>query len=77
MRVSGNVIKVRAIYVSQKIADGNLIPRIPDPGSSLTAFPEQEKCYQVQNDYNNELSKAQKEIRDHHKSTKIKHPRYG
>jgi hypothetical protein len=66
MSVSGNVIEVRAKYVKQRMTDGNPIPRIPDPGPSFTAFQEQEKRNEVQNDYNNELSKAQKEIRDHH-----------
>ncbi len=48
------------------MTDGNPIPRIPDPGPSFTVFQEQEKWNEVQNDYNNELSKAQKEIRNHH-----------
>ncbi len=66
MRAAGNLIEVRAIYVRQRIIDGNPIPRIPDPGVSFTAFQEQEKRNQVQSDYNNELTKAQKEIRNHH-----------
>ncbi len=67
MRVSGNFIEVRAKYVKKRITDGNPIPRIPDPGPSFTAFQEQQKRNEVQNDYNNELSKAQKrKKRDHH-----------
>jgi hypothetical protein len=66
MRVSGNSIEVRAKYVKQRLTDGNPIPRIPDPGSSFSVFQEQEKRNEVQNDYNNELSKAHKEIRDYH-----------
>ncbi len=66
MRVSRNSIEVRAKYVKERIIDGNPIPRIPHPGSSFTVFQEQEKRNEVQNDYNNELSKAHKEIRDYH-----------
>ncbi len=66
MRVSGNLIEVRAKYVKQRMIDENPIPRIPDPGPTFTAFQEQEKRNDVQNNYNIELSKAQKEIRDHH-----------
>jgi hypothetical protein len=66
MRVAGNLTEVRAKYVRQRITEGNPIPQIPDPGASFTAFQEQEKRNKVQNDYSNKLSRAQKEIRDHH-----------